>query len=282
MTKIKGIDVSRNQGAIDFAKVKASGVDFVMLRIGTGYGQKFNLDAKFKTYYTNAKANGLKIGCYFYSYAKTVARAKAEANEVLNAMKGYSFDYPICFDIEDVTQMKLGKSLITEICHTWLSIVESAGYYASIYTNPDWLRNRIDKSVIDKYDLWLAQWDAKQPAYKCGMWQKSSKGSVNGIKGNVDMDISYKDYATLIKNAGLNGFKKASTTTVTTKPKTENKPTTEQKKITHTVKSGDNLTLIAKKYGTTVNNLVKLNRLKYPTLIWNKNLIRVGWVLKVN
>lgn len=229
----KGIDVSSWQGNIDFAKVKASGIDFVMLRIGTGYRQKFNLDAKFKTYYENAKKNGLKVGTFFYSYALSVSRAREEAKEVLKAIKGLQFEYPVVFDIEDASQKNLGKSTITEMCKAWLSEVEAAGYYVSIYANPDWLKNRIDNSLLKKYDLWLAHWGVTKPSYTCGIWQTSSTGKVNGISGNVDMDISYKDYPNIIKNNGLNGFKKAET------PKPVEKPVTPAK----TYKMGDIINL---------------------------------------
>lgn len=242
MKEYKGIDVSKWNGIVDFAKVKKSGIDFVMLRIGSGYGQKFCLDANFKTYYTNAKKNGLKIGCYFYSCARTPERATAEAKEVLNAIKGYSFDYPVCFDIEDKSQVNLSKQVITSICKNWLSTVEKAGYYAMIYSNLDWLKNRIDKSVTDKYDLWLAQW-AKVKSRECGIWQYTDKGNVNGINGNVDRNISYKDYATIIKANGLNGFTKTPVFSRPVEPPKPATPSTPAKPTTKVYKKGDAVTL---------------------------------------
>lgn len=281
--KLKGIDVSKWQSrTIDFAKVKSSGIKFVMIRIGSGYGQKFCLDPMFVKHYNGAKKAGLKVGCYFYSYAYTPERAKAEAKEVLAVIKDYNFDYPICYDIEEKRQEKLGKTKISAMADAFLGEIEKAGYYAMLYSNKYWLSNFFTADILKKYDVWIAQYNNKVTwTGSYGIWQYSSTGHVNGVTGNVDMNIAYKDYATIIKNAGLNGFKKASTTVVASKPKTDSKPTTVAKSNTYTVKKGDTLSGIASKNNTTVANLVKLNRLKYPSLIFNKNLIKVGWVLKV-
>lgn len=238
--EIKGIDVSKYQGSIDFNKVKASGINFVMIRLGSGYGGKFCLDPKFKTYYTAAKAAKLNVGCYFYTYAKTVARATAEAKEVLAALKGYTFEYPVAFDIEDPSiynNAGCTKAVVTAMIKAWCSTVEKAGYYVSLYSNPNWLKTKIDNALLKKYDLWLAHWDAKQPSYPCGLWQYTSNGAVNGIRGRVDMDISYKNYPGIIKKAGLNGFPKAvNKYTPTAKP-------TKPAATTGTIKAGTKITL---------------------------------------
>lgn len=204
----KGIDVSTWQGDINWNKVKADGIEFAMLRSSFGKeNPDKQTDNKFWQNYRNAKAAGVPIGAYHYSYATTVEDAKKEADFFLSIVKGCQFEYPIAFDIEDPSQMYLGKDRITDIIMTFCERVQAAGYYVSLYTNLDWISNRIDMSRAKAFDIWLAQWSSK-PTYSgnFGMWQYTSSGSVNGISGNVDMNIAYYDYPSIIKAAGLNGF----------------------------------------------------------------------------
>lgn len=204
----KGIDVSTWQGDINWNKVKADGIEFAMLRSSFGKeNPDKQTDNKFWQNYRNAKAAGVPIGAYHYSYATTVEDAKKEADFFLSIVKGCQFEYPIAFDIEDPSQMYLGKDRITDIIMTFCERVQAAGYYVSLYTNLDWISNRIDMSRAKAFDIWLAQWNDK-PTYigNFGMWQYTSSGSVNGISGNVDMNIAYYDYPSIIKAAGLNGF----------------------------------------------------------------------------
>lgn len=259
---MKGIDISRHNGLLNFATIKKSGIDFVIIRAGFGmFGNQ--KDVCFEYNYSEAKKQGLKVGCYHYSYAKNVAEAKIEAMVFLNWIKGKQFDFPVAFDLEDISQKKLSKILLTEIAFTWLSTVEKAGYYVMLYSNVDWLRNRLDKNKLSKYDLWLADWrtKTKHSGNDCGIWQYSSKGEFEGCSGCFDLDIAFKNYPAIIENAELNGFKK----TVEKVEKVE-KPKPTQK--TYTVKKGDNLTAIAKKFQTTVKKLVELNKIKNPDLIY--------------
>lgn len=204
----KGIDVSTWQGDIDWNKVKADGIEFAMLRSSFGKeNPDKQTDNKFWQNYRNAKAAGVPIGAYHYSYATTVEDAKKEADFFLSIVKGCQFEYPIAFDIEDPSQMYLGKDRITDIIMAFCERVQAAGYYVSVYTNLDWINNRIDMNRVKVFDIWLAQWNDK-PTYtgNFGMWQYTSGGSVSGISGNVDMNIAYYDYPSIIKAAGLNGF----------------------------------------------------------------------------
>lgn len=204
----KGIDVSTWQGDINWNKVKADGIEFAMLRSSFGKeNPDKQTDNKFWQNYKNAKAAGMPIGAYHYSYATTVEDAKKEAAFFLSIVKGCQFEYPVAFDIEDPSQMYLGKDRITDIIMAFCERVQAAGYYVSLYTNLDWISNRIDMSRAKAFDVWLAQWSSK-PTYNgsFGMWQYTSGGSVSGISGNVDMNIAYYDYPSIIKAAGLNGF----------------------------------------------------------------------------
>jgi GH25 family lysozyme M1 (1,4-beta-N-acetylmuramidase) len=208
-TNIKGIDISRYQGSVDFNKVKASGVEFVMIRCGTGYGQKACKDIKFETYYNQAKAAGLAVGTYFYSYAASESQACLEATWVLDWIKGKTFEYPIVFDMEERSVGRLGKEKVSSIATMFCSTVEAAGYYVSLYSSKSWVESYYTPEVLKRFDLWVAQWAAKCTfTGSYGMWQYTSDGSVPGISGRVDCDIAYKDYPSIIKNAGLNGYAK--------------------------------------------------------------------------
>ena len=243
----KGIDVSRYQGSINFNKVKASGIEFVMIRCGTGYNQKACKDVKFETYYKQAKAAGLKVGAYFYSYAATENHARREASWVLDWIKGKVFDYPIVFDMEERSVAKLGKTKISAIATAFCSTVEKAGYYVSIYSSKSWIESYYTADVLNKYDLWVAQW-APSCTYagSYGMWQYTADGVIPGISGRVDCNISYKDYPTIIKKAGLNGYKQAPVNTPAVPKPVTPKPVTP-KPTPKTIKAGDRVVLIGVK-----------------------------------
>lgn len=204
--EFRGIDVSKWQGNIDWNRVKASGVDFAILRAGYG-SVSFQKDVTFEDNYQNAKAAGVPVGAYHYSYAKDIAGAKREAQTFLEWIKGKQFEYPVVFDIEESATYNLGRNTVSEIIKTFCSIVEAAGYYVSVYTNKNWLDHVVSDEVKSKYDTWLAQWTST-PSYvgPYGMWQYTSSGTVDGISGRVDMDIAYKNYPEIIKRKQLNGW----------------------------------------------------------------------------
>jgi len=223
-TTVKGIDVSKWQGEIDWNKVKADGVNFAMIRLGYGSadGNSCGLDRYFEKNVANALKAGIDIGCYFYSYATSVAAAKKEAAYVVSVLQKYKgvFSYPVAFDLEDKTQHGLGKKVLTDMVIAFGDAIEKAGFYCSLYSNLNWLKNYLDDSRLKRFDHWLAQW-ASAPTYTeaFGMWQNSSIGKVNGINGNVDTDIAYKDYPAIIRKAKLNGFTDSGQTpTVPTNP----------------------------------------------------------------
>lgn len=204
-----GIDVSRHQGYINWNKVKASGVDFAMIRAGYGKYES-QKDPNFESNYQNAKAAGIKVGAYYYSYAKSVEDAKKEAEVFLKIIKGKQFEMPVALDVEEKSQSDKGKAFVSDIIRAFCEKVEKAGYFVSVYANKYWLENYIDDDCKRKYDIWLAHW-AAQTDYRgsYGMWQNSSKGSINGISGYCDTDKAYKDYPAIMREYGLNGFKKS-------------------------------------------------------------------------
>lgn len=211
---VKGIDVSKWQGEIDWKKVKSAGIKFAMVRLGYGSanGTECGTDGYFEKNVTGAISAGVDIGCYFYSYALSVEAAKKEAEYVISVLAKYkgAFTYPIAFDIEDSSQQSLGKETLTDMVIAFGDAIEKAGYYCSVYANLNWFKNVLDDTRLTRFDHWLAQW-ASAPTYTgtFGIWQSSSTGNVDGINGNVDTDVAYKDYPTVIKGKKLNGFTNA-------------------------------------------------------------------------
>lgn len=220
---VYGIDVSKHQGNIDWNKVKASGkANFAILRAGIENSK----DVRFEEYYQGAKKNNIPVGAYWYSKAVTTAQAVQEAEDFLNAVKGKQFEYPLYFDIEESKQFALGKTKCSEIAKAFLDTLEKAGYYAGIYASKSHLEDYLTEEVRKRYAVWVAHYGVSQTTYsgQFGMWQYSDKGTVSGIPDNqVDFDACYKDYPTVIKNAGLNGFAKSVENSVETVEKPKHK-----------------------------------------------------------
>lgn len=196
----RGIDISSIQGNVDMNKVKNSGIEVVILRCHQLYG----VDTTFEQNYKNAKAAGLKVGVYKYSYATSVADAEAEAANVLATLKGKTLDYPVFYDLESDTQAGYAKSKMANIANAFLNKIKAAGFIPAIYCNVNWYQNILDRSLINNVDYWLAAYPAAsvddgsvqtrlKPNAGIG-WQYSSHGKVPGIDGNVDMDEFYKAY----------------------------------------------------------------------------------------
>ena len=206
------MDVSRYQGTIDWAKVKASGkVDGVMIRAmgnsGAGKASKPYLDPYFARNYAECTRVGLPVGVYGYFKATTKAQADKELAYFKKLLTGRSFELPVAVDIEDEVQKPLGKAALTDLTAYMLSTVESWGVYAMLYTGL-WFGNTflyMGGAELKPYDVWLAAYRTKKPApsWPFGMWQYTSKARVPGVTTNVDMSHAYKDYAGIISKKGL-------------------------------------------------------------------------------
>ena len=219
---LKGIDVSYAQGVIAWEKVKASGlVDFAILR--AGYGRETTqVDTQFERNYAACKRLGIPVGVYWYSYATTAAEAEQEAKVCLQTIQGKQFEYPVAFDIEEARSLPQADALCTAFCNA----LEKQGYYSAIYTFKSALENNISAAIKSRYDIFLSHVGVQQTSYAgaYGLWQYSWTGRIPGISGDVDLDYAYKDYPTMIQNAGLNGFTK---TMQPTEPEPEPTPTPE-------------------------------------------------------
>ena len=208
---MKGIDVSVHNGSIDWQKVKNSGIRFAILR--AGYGRELSQkDARFEENYRNAKAAGIPVGAYWYSYAMSEEDARLEADAFLSVIKDKQFEFPVYFDLEEKKQFDLGKEKVSAIMRTFLERVESAGYFVGLYGSASSLKTHTADDIKSRYTIWMAHW-AEQTNYSgaYSIWQYSDKGKVNGISGNVDLDICTTDFPTIIKAKGLNGLGQAPT-----------------------------------------------------------------------
>ena len=190
----RGIDVSRWQGEINWSQVAADDVSFVML----GTRSKGAVDPYFHRNIQQASAAGVKVGVYIYSLAVTVEMAEAEADFVLNLIHDYPVSYPVAFDMEDSTQGNLSKEELAAIANAFCKKISDSGYYPIIYANENWLKNKLDMSLMD-YPVWVARYSARPSYQNPVMWQATSTGSVKGINGNVDIDFQFKDFSGQIR-----------------------------------------------------------------------------------
>ena len=211
---IKGIDVSTHQGTILWEHVAKSDIEFAMLRSSYGYcSDDSQIDKFFEINYKACKKYNIPCGAYHYSYARNKEQAIKEANYMLKAINGKIFEYPIAFDIEEPKILnKLTRNEITEIIKGFCETIENAGYYVCVYSSKSRIES-FEKIITDRYDIWLAQWDVVEPTTtkSYGIWQYTSKGTVQGILGRVDLNYCYKDYPKIMKHNGLNGFTKKET-----------------------------------------------------------------------
>lgn len=198
----KGIDVSHYQGNIDWSKVKEN-IDFAILRLGwIGDNNNHKLDTKFETYYKACKSADIPIGIYVYNYCDSDKAAKSGAEWVVNQLKDKSIDLPIYIDMEDSSIESLGKVKLTNICITFNTVIENAGYSAGVYASLDWYTNCLNRDTIkEKYTTWIAHYGVSKDKYEgqYDMLQYSSTGTLSGISGHVDMNIMYRDLINEIK-----------------------------------------------------------------------------------
>ncbi len=194
-----GIDVSKWNGNIDWNSVKSSGASYAIIRCGYRGSSTGALitDPKFAANISGANAAGLKVGVYFFTQAVNEKEAVEEASMVLDLVKKYKISYPIFLDVESSGGRADGidKGTRTAVCKAFCATIQNSGYTAGVYANKTWLNSKIDAGALGSYKIWLAQY-AAAPSYngRYNLWQYSSKGSVPGIKGNVDMNQSYLGY----------------------------------------------------------------------------------------
>lgn len=212
LIKAKGVDICVHNGDVDFDILKAYGVQFVMI----GMGDRFHENVR------KAEAAGMPWGAYYYTYSLSAAEDEQELQKILSRLEGLRPTYPIALDVEDADKYKINRGgwnreNVNRNAKFILEGLEAAGYYPMLYTGFEEIENYISEDIWRKYDMWFAHW-----ASKCGytgdnlsMWQYG--GETNELEenfipgvGKIDKDFCYKDYPTIIKNGGYNGWDKDS------------------------------------------------------------------------
>lgn len=152
-------------------------------------------DKTFDYNIVEAQKAGVMVGAYHYCYAESVAEAREEARYFMSVIEPYELDFPVVLDFEDPELEHLGKSRLTSIAKAFMDELKNAGYYVMLYANKHWLETFLDMNRLSEYDVWLAEWHTR-PTWNggFGMWQYSSEGRVSGIRGDVDLNICYRDY----------------------------------------------------------------------------------------
>ena len=195
---LTGVDVSDHQGTINWDAVKKDGIDFAIIRCGFGKDDPSQDDKQFARNIAECERLNIPYGIYLYSYALNVEGAKSEAAHALRLIKGHNPELGIWFDMEDADGYKARNGMpsnrtLVDMCITFCDIMKDNGYKTGVYANLNWLTTKLNDSRLDTYNKWVAQWNATCTyTKKFVMWQYTSKGTVEGIKGPVDMDKYYK------------------------------------------------------------------------------------------
>lgn len=209
---IKGIDVSRWQTVIDFEKVKSSGIDFVIIKAG-GSDKGLYTDSYFETNYNKAKAAGLKVGAYYFVGKKFLGEVngRADAQRFIAQLSGKQFDFPVYLDLE-TTEARYKKEA-TEASIAFCEELEKAGFFVGIYASDiSGFKDKLEYDKVKRFTIWAARYNTIPPEYATDyqIWQYSSKGSVPGIVGSVDLDTALTDFSKVIISKGFNGYPKKS------------------------------------------------------------------------
>lgn len=241
LVNAKGVDISCCNEDIDLSKVKKAGYNFVMIRCGYGDDLVSQDDYEFEANVKKCEALGIPWGVYLYSYALDIDDAVSEARHVLRLLKGKKPTMPIAFDMEDADGYKRkngmpSNKMLVDICKRFLAEMKCAGYYPMLYASLSWLNNQLnDSSLLNNYDVWVAQWNSTCNYNKpYGMWQYGGEtnylesNSIPGV-GVIDKNKCYKDYPTIIKNGGWNGWKKGSSSSSSSSTTPAKKETTSTK-----------------------------------------------------
>lgn len=201
---IKGVDVSKYQAEIDWEKVAADGVEYAMIRLGfRGMGTMgtCELDPYFKKNVEGALAAGIEVGVYFFTQATTEEEAREEAAFVIENLRDYEITWPVVYDTEEITSYEaarangLSRAVRTACAKAFLEEIENAGYTPMLYANTRWSIFDLELGELEQYDRWYAYYGSNlYYPYQFTMWQYSASGSVDGITGKADLNISFVDY----------------------------------------------------------------------------------------
>ena len=304
---MRGIDVSEWQGNINWDLVKKQ-IDFSNLKLGNiGDNTKFWLDPKFVRNYNECVRLNIPIGVYVYSYTNEVDNAKAAARDVVNYLRDKRIQLPVYIDMEDAEISVEGKDKLTQICIEFNTIIEQAGLWAGVYANLNWYNNYLNKDEIKRrYTTWIAHPENANNLDKYkgqyDMFQYSFKGKISGISGNVDMNYLYRDLVAEISGNKVQPVQpKKSNEQIAneviagrwgngqdridklvaegydyqTIQNIVNEKLGYKDEKTYVVKSGDTLSAIASKYGTSYQEIANKNNIANPNLIYPGQILKI-------
>ena len=202
MAEVFGVDVSHHQGVIDWKKVAAAGKKFAIMKCQYE-AQSHRIDEQFEANYAGCVANGIAKGVYIYIASASMADPVADANALLEKLHGRQLEYGIWLDMEDSKLAAAGKAYIRDLAYKYANAFKAAGYYVGIYTNKAWYTTLIHDDLKHDFDIWFARYpkndvgeynansSLKPDTSLAVAWQYSSKGKVDGIKGNVDLNVDF-------------------------------------------------------------------------------------------
>ena len=223
----EGLDISEHQAGINLQKIKDAGFDYVIIRAGVKLNAGSNRkDYNFEDFYAQARKVGLDVGTYYYSQAKSVNEAKEEAKCFLEYIKGKTFEYPVYLDFESSSvrdYLGSSSSKATEICYAFMDTMRDAGYLTGLYGYASWfddgyngwMSSKLNNDIGKKYEFWMANYfnnmlpendRTKNYKTKYGMYQYTSSKTINGWSGKLDHNVCYKDYPSIVKAYGFNGY----------------------------------------------------------------------------
>lgn len=263
------IDVSYAQGEINWEQVKSAGIAGVIIQCGYGDNIESQDDKYWKRNADECTRLGIPFGAYLYSYAVSMAQAESEAQHVLRLIKGYKLSYPVYLDLEEPGT----QAGAVERAKRFGDMIESAGYWCGIYANLNWWNQYLPG--LDRFTKWIAQYNSTcdYTGKDKDMWQYSSTGRVAGISGNTDMNECYRDFPNEICG-GLNIQRPGAKPDGKPESKPQNGTGTGER--THTVQRGEILSQIAARYGTTHQQLAKINNIANPDLIYPGQILRIN------
>ena len=205
---MKGIDIYNGTGVVDFAKVKAAGYGFAMIKASEGHTLA---DASLSRNLTEAAKAGLHTGVYHWFWGRSTEETQQEIDFFLQRVRGCKMEMPVALDVEQAELARIGRDKLTAYIKQWLDGVKAAGYFPIVYANKSWLNDYIDMTKLLEYDIWIAQYFDRityTGPGNIGMWQYTSTGKVPGVKGNCDIDTCYRDYPSIIRAGGWNNYPK--------------------------------------------------------------------------
>lgn len=300
----KGIDVSSNNGTVNWEQVKNAGYEFAIIRLGYGNDESRQDDSQFIRNVNECERLGIPYGVYLYSYALNLSEAMSEVSHALRLLKhiGSNFKYGVWFDMEDADNYKKrhgmpSNDMLVNICYTFCENIEKAGYYTGIYASLSWLNNQLNNSKLDRFDKWVAHWYVDRTSYNkvYSIHQYTDKEYINNSR--FDANYLIRDFANTTSNSikkektieelaqevinGLHGNGEARKQSLGSRyQEVQNRVnqlivSKQTSAVYYTIQRGDTLSGIAKKYSTTVNQLVNWNNIVNPNLIYPNQRIRV-------